>query len=55
MKFNEKLVLNSYIFSLLGVKDLEELSKSFKDDIRNEKLDEEGVSLFYYAIVGRIV
>ena len=54
MKFNEKLVLNSYIFSLLGVKDLEELSKSFKDEIRNEKLDEEGVSLFYYAIVGRL-
>lgn len=54
MKFNEKLVLNSYIFSLLGVKDLEELSKSFKDEIRNEKLDEEGVSLFYYAITSRL-
>jgi len=53
-KFNEKLVLNSYIFSLLGVKDLKELSNSFKDEIRNEKIDEEGVSLFYYAIVGRL-
>ena len=54
MKFNKKLVLNSYIFSLLGVKDLEELSNSFKDKIRNEKIDEEGVSLFYYAIVSRL-
>jgi len=35
MKFNEKLVLNSYIFSLLGVKNLEELSKSFKDELIN--------------------
>ncbi|MCK5294829.1 MAG: hypothetical protein KAJ49_09265 [Arcobacteraceae bacterium] len=33
--FGQKLVLNSYIFSLLGVKDLEELSKSFKDDKDN--------------------
>lgn len=54
MKFNEKLVLNSYIFSLLGVKDLEELSKSFKDDTRNEKIDEEGISLFYYAISSKL-
>ena len=54
MKFNEKLVLNSYIFSLLGVKNLEELSKSFKDEVRNEGVDEEGVSLFYYALVSRL-
>jgi len=46
MKFNEKLVLNAYIFSLLGVEDLEGLSKSFKDDTRLEGVDEEGVSLF---------
>ena len=54
MKFNEKLVLNSYIFSLLGVDDLEELSNSFKDDVRNEKVDEEGVSLFYYCLSSRL-
>ncbi len=54
MKFNEKLVLNSYIFSLFGVKDLDELSKSFKDDTRLEGVDEEGVSLFYYSISSMI-
>jgi len=43
MKFNEQLVLNSYLFSLFGYKDLENLSKSFKENIRNEKVDEEGV------------
>ncbi|NOQ31738.1 MAG: restriction endonuclease subunit R [Helicobacteraceae bacterium] len=54
MKFNEKLVLNSYMFSLFGVKDLEELSRSFKEETRNEKVDEEGVSMFYYAISSRL-
>jgi len=54
MKFNEKLVLNAYIFSLLGVEDLEGLSKSFKDDTRLEGVDEEGVSLFYYSISSMI-
>lgn len=39
---------------LFGVSSLEELSKSFKDDIRNEEVDEEGVSLFYYAISSRL-
>jgi len=54
MKFNEKLVLNSYMLSLFGVSSFEELSKSFKDDIRNEEVDEEGVSLFYYALSSRV-
>lgn len=58
MKFNEKLVLNSYIFSLLGVNNsddlLKELSGSFKDKVTHEKVDEEGVSLFYRAISGQL-
>jgi len=54
MKFNEKLVLNAYIFSLLGVEDLEGLSKSFKDDTILEGVNEEGVSLFYYSISSMI-
>jgi len=54
MKFNEKLVLNKYILSLLGVNSLEELSKSFKDETRNEAIGEEGISLFYYAIIGKL-
>jgi len=44
MKFNEKLVLNSYLFSLFGYKDLDSLSKSFKENIRNEKVDEENLT-----------
>jgi len=54
MKFNEKLVLNSYLFSLFGYQDLDSLSKSFKENTRNEKVDEEGVSLFYYSIVSSL-
>ena len=54
MKFNEKLVLNKYILSLLGVDSLEDLSKSFKDETRNEAIDEEGISLFHYAIIGKL-
>jgi hypothetical protein len=46
MNFNQQLVLNQYIFSLFGVKDLEELSKYIKDDTENENVDEEGVSKF---------
>jgi len=30
MKFNEKLVLNSYLLSLFGVKTFEDLSKDLK-------------------------
>lgn len=54
MNFNEKLVLNKYILSLFDVSSLEELSKSFKEETRNEGVDEEGVSLFYYAISSKL-
>jgi hypothetical protein len=46
MKFNEKLVLNSYILSLFGVNNFEELTKDLKNS-RLEKLDENNNSFFY--------
>jgi len=49
MKFNEKLVLNSYLLSLFGVDSLEELAKDLKD-ARLEELDENDNSLFYHEL-----
>ena len=38
MKFNEKLILNSYLLSLFGVKYFEDLAKDLKAS-RLEKID----------------
>ncbi len=56
MRFNDKLVLNKYIFSLFGVKSFDEFLKyesSIKEDTNLEKIDEEGISLFYHLITIR--
>ena len=54
MKFNEKLVLNSYLLSLLGVENFEELTKDLKDS-RLEGLDEKNNSLFYNQLISNIL
>jgi len=46
MKFNEKLVLNSYLLSLFGVSSFEELAKDLKAS-RLEELDENDNTLFF--------
>ncbi len=53
MKFNEKLVLNSYLLSLLGVGSFEELAKDLKAS-RLEELDENDNSLFYHQLSNNI-
>lgn len=45
MKFNEKLILNSYILSLFGVDNFEHLAKEFKDD-KLENYDEIASNVF---------
>lgn len=49
MKFNEKLVLNSYLLSLFGVKTFEDLSKDLKPS-RLEELDENDNTYFYHNL-----
>ena len=56
MRFNDKLVLNKYIFSLFGVESFDEFLKyesSIKEDTNLEKVDEEGISLFYHLLTSR--
>ena len=56
MRFNDKLVLNKYIFSLFGVESFDEFLKyesSIKEDTNYEKVDEEGISLFYHLLTSR--
>ena len=53
MKFNEKLVLNSYLLSLLGVDSFEELAKDLKSS-QLEELDESDNSLFYHQLSNNI-
>ena len=54
MKIKEKLVLNSYILSLFGVNDFEELAKDLKAS-RLEALDENDNSLFYHSLKDKLV
>ena len=54
MKFNEKLVLNSYLLSLFGVNSFEELAKNLKES-RLEALDENDNSLFYCELKERFL
>jgi len=54
MKFNEKLVLNSYLLSLFGVGSFEELAKDLKEN-RLEALDENENSLFYHELKDKLV
>lgn len=56
MRFNDKLVLNKYIFSLFGVENFDEFleyEKSIKNDTNLEKIDEEGISLYYHLLTSR--
>ena len=54
MKFNEKLVLNSYLLSLFGVENFEELAKDLKAS-RLEELDENDNSLFYHELKDKLI
>ena len=54
MKFNEKLVLNSYLLSLFGVGSFEELAKDLKAS-RLEELDENDNSLFFHELKDKLV
>ena len=54
MKFNEKLVLNSYLLSLFGVSSFEELAKELKAS-RLEELDENNNSLFYHELKDKLI
>jgi hypothetical protein len=54
MKFNEKLVLNSYLLSLFGVDNFEELAKDLKES-RLENLDENDNSLFYHELKDKLI
>lgn len=52
-KFNQKLVLNSYMISLFGVESIEELSKDLKES-RLEGIDENGQSLIFHRLTQRL-
>ena len=54
MKFNEKLVLNSYLLSLFGVSSFEDLAKDLKAS-RLEELDENDNSLFYHELKDKLI
>ncbi len=54
MRFNEKLILNSYLLSLFGVESFEDLVKDLKDS-RLEALDENDNSLFYHELKDKLV
>lgn len=49
MEFNQKLVLNHYLFSLFKVESIEELSRELKDSCL-EKIDKNSQSLFYHRL-----
>jgi len=53
MKFNEKLVLNSYLLSLLGVNSFEDLTEEFTEDIL-QMLDENDNTIFYHKLINNI-
>jgi hypothetical protein len=55
MRFNDKLVLNQYIFSLFGCESFEDFLKqeSSIKDTNLEKIDEEGISLYYHLMTSR--
>ena len=48
--FNKKLVLNQYILSLLGVDDFKHLADALNKP-ENEGVNEEGFSLFHFALI----
>ncbi|PHS57488.1 MAG: restriction endonuclease subunit R [Sulfurimonas sp.] len=54
MKFNEKLVLNSYLLSLFDVSNFQELAKDLKES-RLEELDENDNSLFYHELKNKLI
>jgi hypothetical protein len=54
MKFNEKLVLNSYLLALFGVDSFEELAKDLKAS-RLEELDENDNTLFYHQLKDNLI
>jgi len=54
MKFNEKLVLNSYLLSLFGVNNFEDLAKDYKES-RLEELDENDNSFFYHSLKDKLI
>ena len=54
MKFNEKLVLNSYLLSLFGVDSFIGLAKDLKAS-RLEALDENDNSLFYHELKDKLI
>ncbi len=54
MKFNEKLVLNSYLLSLFGVGSFEALAKDLKAP-RLENLDENDNTLFYHELKDKLI
>jgi len=54
VKFNEKLVLNSYLLSLFGVDNFEDLAKDLTVS-RLENLDENDNSLFYHEIKDKLI
>ena len=53
MRFNDKLVLNKYILSLLGYDSFESLAKEFDADIL-QMLDENDNTVFYNKLVNNI-
>ncbi|MEA3465434.1 MAG: hypothetical protein U9R29_05430 [Thermodesulfobacteriota bacterium] len=54
MKFNDKLVLNSWLLSLLGMDSFESLAKEFDDSILLG-VDENENSYFYNRLVNNII
>ena len=54
MKFNEKLVLNSYLLSLFGVNSFEELASYLKAS-RLEDLDENDNTFFYHELKDKLI
>ncbi len=54
MKFNKKLVLSSYVLSLFGVGNFEELAKELKDS-HLEELDENDNTLFYHKLTDNLI
>jgi len=53
MKFNDKLVLNRYLLSFLGMESFEELAKEF-DGLRLQGVDENNHSYYYNVLVNNI-
>lgn len=53
LRFDRKLVLNQFMFSLFAFKNLEELARGMKDQ-EWEGLDEKNISRFYHCLAGRL-